>query len=263
MTPAELRAALGDLNALMQSDLLALWRAVDGQDVEFLREALQAELPGVVDPYLAAAGDVTADWYQDLSPTSTYVATPAPLPPQDQLETTARWAAGTVLTATEVSPLDLLAGAMQRALFGASRRTVVDNAEAEPGAKWARYASANACEFCRMLATRGAVYASEESATRVTGVSYGGTDYRKAAKLGVSVRDLKTGTRASRAGLKQGLGSRYHDNCRCIAVAVRPGKSYEPPSYVEQWEADYRRARAEAGSGKTKDILSAWRKLQP
>ena len=114
-----------------------------------------------------------------------------------------------------------------------------------------------------MVATRGPVYSSEEAATRVTGVSYGGTDYRKAKKLGVSVQQATPGKRAARSGLKRSPGEKYHDHCHCIAVAVRPGKSYEPPSYVEQWEADYRRARAEAGSGKTKDILSAWRKLQP
>ena len=269
MDPSELRAALLDLNAVMQSDLLALWRAVDGQDVEFLREALQAEVPAVVDPYLAASGDMTADWYEAQAPRLAYTARPAPLPAQERLETTARWAAGSVLSRSPVSPLDLLSGSMQRALFDESRRTVIDNAAAEPGARWARHASANACEFCRMVATRGAVYASEASAGRVTGVSYGGTDYRKAKKLGVDVSSLRvgqrteTGRRASRKGLKREIGDRYHDHCRCIAVAVRPGTSYEPPSYVEEWEAEYTRARKAAGGNDAKSILSAWRKLQP
>ena len=225
MTPEDLRAMLGDINAVMQSDLLALWRALDGQDVEFLRDALQAELPAVVDPYLSAAGDVTADWYESQAPELSFVASPAPLPPQAQLETTARWAAGTVLTKTAVTPLDLLSGSMQRALFDESRRTVLDNVEAEPGAKWARYASANACPFCRMVATRGDVYTSESAAG--------------------------------------GYGSKYHDHCRCLAVAVRPGKSYDPPSYVEDWQAEYTRARQAADGNDAKSILSAWRKLQP
>src|SRR5699024_7741151 len=153
----------------MGSDLAALWRAVDGQDVEFLRDALQAEVPGVVDPYLAAAGDITADWYEAQAPDLNYVARPAALVDEGQLQATARWAAGTVLTRTPVSPLDLLAGSMQRALFNESRETIVENAEVEPGARWARHASANACEFCRMVATRGAVYTSESAASRVGG----------------------------------------------------------------------------------------------
>jgi len=244
--PAELRSALVDLNALMVSDLAALWRAVDGQDVEFLRDALQAEVPGVVDPYLAAAGDITADWYEAQAPELSYVARPAALVDEGQLETTARWAAGTVLTKSPVSPLDLLAGSMQRALFNESRETIIQNSDAEPGARWARHASANACEFCRMVATRGAVYASESAASTVGG--RGSTGGR-----GGGVR-----TRGNQA-----IGSKYHDHCHCIAVPVRPGQSYEPPAYVEEWEAEYTRAREAADGNDAKSILSAWRKLQP
>ena len=246
MDPAELRSALVDLNSLMVSDLAALWRAVNGQDVEFLRDALQAEVPGVVDPYLAAAGDITADWYEAQAPDLNYVARPAALVDEGQLQATARWAAGTVLTRTPVSPLDLLAGSMQRALFNESRNTIIENAEVEPGARWARHASANACEFCKMVATRGAVYASESAASSVGG--RGSTGSR-----GGGVR-----TRGNQA-----IGSKYHDHCHCIAVPVRPGQSYEPPAYVEEWEAEYTRARKAADGNDAKSILSAWRKLQP
>lgn len=255
MDPAELRSALVDLNALMVSDLAALWRAVDGQDVEFLRDALQAEVPGVVDPYLAAAGDITADWYEAQAPDLNYVARPAALVDEGQLQATARWAAGTVLTKSPVSPLDLLAGSMQRALFNESRETIVDNAEVEPGARWARHASANACEFCRMVATRGAVYTSESAASRV-----GGRGVDESTNIG---RRRGGRARGIRARGNQAIGDKYHDHCHCIAVPVRPGQSYNPPSYVEEWEAEYTRARKAADGVDAKSILSAWRKLQP
>ena len=255
MDPAELRSALVDLNALMVSDLAALWRAVDGQDVEFLRDALQAEVPGVVDPYLAAAGDITADWYEAQAPDLNYVARPAALVDEGQLHATARWAAGTVLTRTPVSPLDLLAGSMQRALFNESRETIVENAEVEPGARWARHASANACEFCRMVATRGAVYTSESAASRV-----GGRGVDESTNIG---RRRGGRARGIRARGNQSIGDKYHDHCHCIAVPVRPGQSYNPPSYVEEWEAEYTRARQAADGVDAKSILSAWRKLQP
>ena len=255
MDPAELRSALVDLNALMVSDLAALWRAVDVQDVEFLRDALQAEVPGVVDPYLAAAGDITADWYEAQAPDLNYVARPAALVDEGQLQATARWAAGTVLTRTPVSPLDLLAGSMQRALFNESRETIVENAEVEPGARWARHASANACEFCRMVATRGAVYTSESAASRV-----GGRGVDESTNIG---RRRGGRARGIRARGNQSIGDKYHDHCHCIAVPVRPGQSYNPPSYVEEWEAEYTRARQAADGVDAKSILSAWRKLQP
>ena len=255
MDPAELRSALVDLNALMVSDLAALWRAVDGQDVEFLRDALQAEVPGVVDPYLAAAGDITADWYEAQAPDLNYVARPAALVDEGQLQATARWAAGTVLTKSPVSPLDLLAGSMQRALFNESRETIVENAEVEPGARWARHASANACEFCRMVATRGAVYTSESAASRV-----GGRGVDESTNIG---RRRGGRARGIRARGNQSIGDKYHDHCHCIAVPVRPGQSYNPPSYVEEWESEYTRARQAADGVDAKSILSAWRKLQP
>lgn len=250
MDPAELRSALVELNTLMVGDLAALWRAMDGQDVEFLREALQAELPGVVDPYLAASGDITATWYESQAPELAYVATPAALVDEGQLQSTARWAAGTVLTRTPVSPLELLAGSMQRALFNESRNTIIENADTEPGARWARHASANACEFCRMVATRsetsGSLYTSKEGAVRVVGRGSSGSRGKGRRPRGT-----------------QALGDKYHDYCHCIAVPVRPGQSYDPPSYVEAWEAEYTRARKAADGNDAKSILSAWRKLQP
>lgn len=246
MEPSELRSALVELNTLMVTDLLRMWRPVIYEDVEYLREQLQAEVPEIVDPYLAAAGDITADWYESQAPQLVYAARPAALVDEDQLRTTARWAAGAVLSKSAVSPLELLTGSMQRALFNESRETVLENAETEPGARWARHASANACEFCRMVATRGAVYTSEAAAGRVGGRGSTG-------KRGQGIR--------SRGN--QAVGDKYHDHCHCIVVPVRPGQSYDPPSYVEAWEAEYTRARKAADGNDAKSILSAWRKLQP
>ena len=41
-------------------------------------------------------------------------------------------------------------------------------------------------------------------------------------------------------------GEKYHRNCRCMAVAVRAGDTYEPPAHVQQWEQDYQAARKQA-----------------
>ena len=92
----------------------------------------------------------------------------------------------------------------ERAIFDGFRDTITANADREPGARWARHASANACGWCRMLATREAVYTSAHAA---------------------------------------GDGNRYHDHCHCMAVVVRPGQTYTPPPYVAQWDDDYKEAR--------------------
>ena len=106
-----------------------------------------------------------------------------------------------------------------------------------------------------MVATRGAVYTSESAASRV-----GGRGVDESTNIG---RRRGGRARGIRARGNQSIGDKYHDHCHCIAVPVRPGQSYNPPSYVEEWEAEYTRARQAADGVDAKSILSAWRKLQP
>lgn len=99
------------------------------------------------------------------------------------------------------------------------RSTFQNSAHASGGA-WARVPTgADTCAWCRMLASRGAVYRSEGTAD----------------------------------------GDRYHGHCDCQPVLVRgsedyPG-GYNPGALFDQYEA----ARAEADSGDPKKILSAMR----
>lgn len=51
-----------------------------------------------------------------------------------------------------------------------------------------------------------------------------------------------------------------HDNGHCVAMEDRNG-TYEQPTYFEQWEEEYLKARDNAGSGDPKAIQAAWRQL--
>ncbi|AZS11760.1 capsid maturation protease [Gordonia phage Nina] len=42
--------------------------------------------------------------------------------------------------------------------------------------------------------------------------------------------------------------SAYHDHCRCVAAAIRPGQLYVPPDYFEEWQEQYQ------SLPKTKDL---------
>lgn len=100
------------------------------------------------------------------------------------------------------------------------RDTFQDSAHASGGA-WARVPTgATTCAFCRMLASRGAVYRSSESA---------------------------------------GEGKTFHGKCDCGVVLVRDErdypKGYDPAALYDQYEA----GRAEAQSGDPKKILAAMR----
>lgn len=198
------REILENLNLLAVRDVNDLWRGATAMDLssnEF-RETIVTATPEVLTPYASTAADLSAQWYDDAAPELPYRAAPAAIAATEQIAASTSWA----LYATGQLALGRLAGLAQRTIFNANRATIIDNAKRETGATWARHASATACAFCRMLATRGAVYSSKGASVSADG------------------------------------GGRYHDHCHCMAVMVRPGATYEPPAYVEEWEKEYRDA---------------------
>ncbi len=256
--------------------MVALWRR--HSDNPDFRVIVEAAFPEIVGQYAAAAALATAQWYDETAPTITdFQAQPVVDLPAGQFTKTIGWA---LYAPGRATPLERISGAAQRMIFAASRDTAIANVAAEYGdgspelgPRWARYASATACGFCRLLATRKAVYRSAESATRVVGRSTELTiSDRRMRAAGLATTDellarrdvYERNTRYGRRGQKKvkalrgssSRGSRYHDNCRCIAVPVRPGQSYEPPDYVARWDDDYQAARA-AGARTPGQIAAA------
>ncbi|AEK07970.1 MuF-like minor capsid protein [Mycobacterium phage Anaya] len=178
--------------------------------------------PALLDPFLSASGELTTQWYSEqtpaklvgaqvagtkaLAPAKDFLPEPAALPDRRQLAASGRWAL------MQRNPGLALRGTATRSVFDSSRRTVRDNAIRE-GVKWTRYASANACGFCRMLATRALT-----------------TERRGAPGLYTS--------RATAERNAHTVDIRGHDHCKCLAVPVRSG-GYTPPEYVNDWLADY------------------------
>lgn len=106
----------------------------------------------------------------------------------------------------------LLTGAMQRLVMNAYRDTVIGSAIAAQR-RFARVAEPNACSFCLMLASRGAVYLSKERASYV-GASAFTKHYSDGSERGYR---MKTGRiRGSRP-----RDSKFHDNCKCHVVEVK------------------------------------------
>ncbi|MFT4125554.1 MAG: hypothetical protein QM662_04915 [Gordonia sp. (in: high G+C Gram-positive bacteria)] len=167
------------------------------------KRALAAVLPNTIAPVSLAMSEGTRQWYAAQPSSSGYeptlLDTTARALVPERVEVMVGWAL------TQAAPRAAFESGIDRYLRNVSRDTVLANVDAEPGARWYRHASANACGFCRMLATRGAVYRSAKAA---------------------------------------GEGNRFHDRCHCLAVVVRPGQSYDPPAYVAEWEQDYQAARA-------------------
>lgn len=72
---------------------------------------------------------------------------------------------GPVTPETEQKVRDALASEVEQMVLDQSRAAIIAATQADPQAKgWARVTEPDACSFCRLLATRGAVYRSEASA---------------------------------------------------------------------------------------------------
>lgn len=220
---------IGSVSGKALVAVTALWAQYANADPQQRWQAMQDAYPELIDPYLAAAAVISAEWYSSLDPGAGFAVETAPPVERDVLQANMRWA----LTQTE--PLPNLTGAVERQVFNSSRETILSNAKRE-GVRYARYASANACSFCQILATRTTtdLYATEFSAVRVVG-------------------------RAGRPRGTRKLGEKFHDNCHCVPVAIRDGVTYEPPSWVAQWDTAYGNARNDVG-GDTNDIINHMRR---
>jgi len=176
-TPAEATAyrnAQRDVVALARADLASWWRGLDVSDARAAVAALEAVVPTLVAVYGDAAASVAADWYDLLRESAgapgAYRAVLAEPAPATQVRASARWAAGP-LFAADPDPdhaLGLLSGSVQRLVQQAGRRTMFRNGASDPASpRWARVPHGiSPCAFCRMLASRGAVYLSARTAGR-------------------------------------------------------------------------------------------------
>lgn len=251
------RRGLVDLTTLSIRDLLALWRSLDPAKADQVRDALREVVPYLVEGYGSAAGALGADFYDEMRDASgaagSFRASPAPAPSADRVDAFVRWGVGPLYGGDGPdAALSRLTGGLQRLVADVDRDTVELSAASDPGfPTYARHASANACAFCAMLASRGPVYRSAESAGGVVGrgaavsTNIGRTRGRKAQ--GVGARGVR------------GLGSKYHDKCHCVVVPVW-GDEFEEAPYVEKWREAY--ANAPATPGKAIDLQETLKSMR-
>lgn len=228
----EHRTLLREILRLANSDLVALWRLAADLDQRGLFSLLSQGVPEIVEAYRAAAVDVGVLFYdqtQDLVGSSRLVTSVAAVNHQ-QVESALRWA---VFSPHNKELLSLIAGIVQRHVVDGSRDYGIAAAN-QTGQVWVRAAHPGACNFCRLLATRG----------------LGGSGGYTSANTAVSVGGSSRGHRRRRGRDNQPTGGSFHDNCMCVPVLQ---SEYRPPSYVLQWERDYRVA---FDAAKDKDIYS-------
>lgn len=237
------KAAVADVVTLAEADLGSFWRSLDlSADPKRLARAVRAFVPELTTTYAVATSALSADWYDNLreeaAATSVFTAATLAAPEISEVQDSLGYVLAPLFngTAPEVAPEETfkhLSALSEGVVVTTDRQTVRANmAVDKAGPRYARHASANACAFCRMLATRGADYQSKESALRV-------------------VLQRKRNTRK--------LGEKYHDNCRCVDVPVWGSKVYEEAPYVADWREAYYEATKRHGTSNTKAILADMR----
>ena len=221
MDPSVLRAyqeALAQLVAASDRATAALFgRLIQSVDPAEVREALELAVPELVERYGRVAGELSAEWFTALDPSDGYRPVVAPPAPPAQAARSAAWAVQPVFDGAPTVALSRLSGSTERLVRQAARQTIVHNSE-RLGVPFARVARAEACGFCRMLASRGFVYADDEAAGGVTGVA-------------------------------------YHDVCRCVALPKRRGITEEDVPNLERFRDQYLEARSGIANTTSKAAL--------
>jgi hypothetical protein len=108
------------------------------------------------------AAVVSADWYDDLRADAGvargFAATPAATVEASVVQAEVRYASGALFTETPTDTLSVLDGATARYVLQAGRDTIVSATQRDPKAVGWYRVSGGGCDFCNMLAARGAVY---------------------------------------------------------------------------------------------------------
>lgn len=162
-----------DIVTLAQAEMRRWWTDVDlSGNLGSVSRLAQQFVPDLLTVFSDGAAGVAADWYDevrtDAAPGRRYRAVMADPAPVEQVRASTRWALTPLFEqgADSQAVLELLLGMTQRYIQLHARRTLLYNGQRDPvRPRWARVVrSANPCAFCRMLASRGPVYLTAESA---------------------------------------------------------------------------------------------------
>jgi hypothetical protein len=204
------REIIHGVETLAVADMVDAWGSIPDRP-EAAEPEIRQLIDEMVDGYHPVATTIAADWYEDLRTEADvpgrYTASLAQRPPAEMTAQTASWAAGGLYVSREKALGDA-AAAVQRIIGIGDRSTISLNVRRDrSGPRWARYASASACAFCAVVASRGAVYRSEDTAAG---------KYHK------------------------------HCRCIAVPV-WNPQRDYDEAPYVADWRQSYDQARSDVG----------------
>jgi hypothetical protein len=220
------------LTTLLLRDLRGLRRLVDPARLQATVPTWIEAVTALVTRYSEVAATLAADFYdgeRDAAGVSgTFTVSLAEAPPGAQVDSSLRWATKDLwprdeadATDAQLEPLDVRLAAGMTKADGVTQKLVADRGRAtlrlavddDPGAvAYARAAALGACSFCKLMASRGAVYTNAQTAGR-------------------DANDRFTGDASV---------VKFHNNCHCGIVPVFRGQRFELSPQASEWDRIYR-----------------------
>jgi hypothetical protein len=201
------------------------WPQLDPTHVSATMARLVAVVMALIQRYGTASSAHAAAYYKSARTSAgipgPVTVRPAALPSTERVEKSLRWATSGLYReatpATEQAALTKVEGLTQSLVLNMGRETLINAVEDDRKAKgWARVPEPGACSFCLLLATRGAVYKSKETA-------------------GPNRRSVRNPVSEAFKGAGE---FKVHDHCHCH-VEPQFSDHYEPTAQVRQARALY------------------------
>lgn len=204
-TPAEaarFKRANDELSRRISTDLRKAWRALDARTPQAKRDVLLDVTPALVRQYGQVAGAIAAEYFEATTGTQATIAEP---PSDEAVQGSVRALAGGLWTGRGEEAMSFITSAAVRHMLQAGRSTIYDSS-ARRGVRFARVPEAGACDWCRIMSSRGAVYLSRESAGGE------GNEYHDACVVG--------GTVVSGPPARRGLRRKYEGEIVTLVTAM-------------------------------------------
>jgi hypothetical protein len=159
---ALLRRQQAGISSLVLRDLNGFWSTLDLSKPEKARDMLLVYGPAMVETYGEASASVAADWYDAERARAKirgrFRASAAAPVDAEIVTARTRFGVGHLFSDNPDQTLAFLSGALEKYALQPARDTVAASSVRDPAARgWQRITNGG-CDFCDMLAGRGAVY---------------------------------------------------------------------------------------------------------
>lgn len=237
---AQFRAAQSALTRLLLRDLRGLRRMINPARLPDTVPVWMSAVRALVGQYGAASATMAADSYNQQRDTAgapgRFYAQPSGQTPDEQVDASLRWALKDLWRETDEPLAARLDQAQQRAeavvqklVADQGRATARQAADKDRSAVgYARAAALGSCAFCKLMASRGAVYKNAQTAGRDADARFTGD---------ASV-------------------VKFHDNCHCSIIPVFRGQRFELSPHAAGWDRLYQ----EYAAGHSGDQLRLFRR---